>query len=284
MQKKPQPVINATNYSGAVEESKGQPAGVAIDDQAHPLRLLVLADDYASFFKLQSESQLVQDTTLPRYHRAKLVRFSPLAGKQAAIVDELGIHFVSMESKQETLFISQENIDSLRYSPCDNFLITCEKFNQNNPDNTNLRIMDANTGTTVAQFIWRKPAKEGMKTLMWAPDESICLRMAPPDGPNQPNHVEVYRDNDFTQPAAQIYARFPRKGVNKKDPPTFVNGKFDGFALCPLNPASPQQSPQYLFAWQNAAKMSEEDTNGTVFVYDLKADSFERSKFMIQCH
>ena len=30
--------------------------------------------------------------------------------------------------------------------------------------------------------------------------------------------------------------------------------------------------------------MSEEDTNGTVFVYDLKADSFERSKFMIQCH
>ena len=30
--------------------------------------------------------------------------------------------------------------------------------------------------------------------------------------------------------------------------------------------------------------MSEVDTNGTVFVYDLKADSFERSKFMIQCH
>lgn len=30
--------------------------------------------------------------------------------------------------------------------------------------------------------------------------------------------------------------------------------------------------------------MSEVDTNGTVFVYDLKADNFERSKFMIQCH
>ena len=30
--------------------------------------------------------------------------------------------------------------------------------------------------------------------------------------------------------------------------------------------------------------MSEEDTNGTVFVYDLKATTFERSKFMIQCH
>lgn len=63
-----------------------------------------------------------------------------------------------------------------------------------------------------------------------------------------------------------------------------MNGKFDGFELCPLNPASPNESPHYLFAWQNAAKMSEEDTNGTVFVYDLKAQSFERSKFMIQCH
>ena len=30
--------------------------------------------------------------------------------------------------------------------------------------------------------------------------------------------------------------------------------------------------------------MEEEDGNGTVFVYDLKATSFERSKFMIQCH
>ena len=60
-----------------------------------------------------------------------------------------------------------------------------------------------------------------------------------------------------------------------------MNGKFDGFELCPLNPASPSESPHYLFAWQNAAKMSEEDTNGTVFVYDLKAQSFERSKFMI---
>ena len=198
---------------------------------------------------MQSDSQLVQDTYLPRYHMAKLARFSPLAGKQAAIVDELGIHFVSMESKQETLFISQTSIDTLQYSPADNYVVTCEKFNQNNPDNTNLRIMDASLGTTVAQFAWRKPAKEGMKTLMWAPDESICLRMVPPEGPKEPNHVEVYRDCDFTQPAAQIYARFPRKGVNKKDPPIFVNGKFDGFALCPLNPANPETSPQYLFAW-----------------------------------
>ena len=124
------------------------------------------------------------DNTLPRFHLAKIARFSPLNGRQAAIVDELGIHFVSMESRQEQLFVAQENIDVLKYSPADNFVVTCEKFNQNNPDNHNLKIMDATAGQTLAQFIWRKPAKEGLKTLMWSPDESIMLRMAPPDGPN----------------------------------------------------------------------------------------------------
>jgi len=61
-----------------------------------------------------------------------------------------------------------------------------------------------------------------------------------------------------------------------------VNAQFDGFELCPLNSqVSPDQSPQYLFAWQNAAMMTEEETNGTVYVYDLKSDNFEKSKFMI---
>jgi hypothetical protein len=259
---------------------------VAVDDRArHPLRLLVLADNYASFYNFEGGSQLIEDATLPRYPAAKIARFAPHAGKQATIIDELGIHFVSMESRQETLFIGQENIDALKYSTLDTYVVVCEKYNLHNPDNTNLRIIEAATGRTVRQFVWRKPAKEGLKTLMWSPDERICLRMAPPDTPNQPNCVEVYRDGEFGQPAASIYARFPVKGKNKKDAPTFITGKFDGFALCPFNPAVPEaDSPQYLFTWQNAAKMSEDDTNGTVYVYDLKADSFERSKFMIQCH
>lgn len=64
-----------------------------------------------------------------------------------------------------------------------------------------------------------------------------------------------------------------------------MDGRFDGFELCPLNPAVPaEQSPQYLFAWQNADLLGDEDSNGSVFVYDLRATSFERSKFMIQCH
>ena len=277
MPKKPQVISEA-------EESKGQPAGVAVDDRAHPQRLLVLADDTASFFKLQGESELIPDTSLPSFRNAKLARFAPQSGEQAAIVDEQGIHIVSM-ALGGSLFLDLPNIDAFKYSPADNYMVTCEKYNANTPDYQNLSIIDISKGSKVAQFVWRKPAKEGLRTLMWSPDESICLRMAPPEGPGQPNLVEVYRNNDFSAPAHTILARFPVKGKNKKDPPAFVNGKFDGFALCPLNSAvSPEESPQYLFAWQNAAKMSEEDTNGTVFVYDLKADSFERSKFMIQCH
>lgn len=193
--------------AGEVEESKGQPAGVAVDDRAHPMRLLVLADDHASFFKLQQEgtnTQLVQDTTLPNYPQAKLARFAPLAGKQASIVDELGIHVVSMDTCQETLFIALEHIDSLRYSPADNFVVACEKFNQNTPDYPNLHIMDTKTGRAVAEWVWRKPAKEALKTLKWSPDESICLRMAPPEAPNQPNQIEIYRDSNFSQPAGRI--------------------------------------------------------------------------------
>jgi len=109
--------------------------------------------------------------------------------------------------------------------------------------------------------------------------------MVPPEAPKEPNSIEIYRDHNFAEPAIRIVARFPTKGTKKKDPPSFINGKFDGFELCPLNPAvSPADSPQYLFAWSTAQKMSVDDTNGTVFVYDLRADSFERSKFMIQCH
>lgn len=64
-----------------------------------------------------------------------------------------------------------------------------------------------------------------------------------------------------------------------------VDAQFDGFELCPLNSQVPAaQSPQYLFAWQNADMMVEEESNGTVYVYDLKADNFEKSKFMIHCH
>lgn len=74
--------------------------------------------------------------------------------------------------------------------------------------------------------------------------------MAPAEAPGQPSQIEIYRDSDFSQPAGRIQARFPKKGKNKKEAPTFINGKFDGFELCPLNPAvSAGESPHYLFTW-----------------------------------
>lgn len=41
-----------------------------------------------------------------------------------------------------------------------------------------------------------------------------------------------------------------------------MNGRFDGFDPCPLNPTDSAKSPFYLFTWQNAAELSTEDDNG----------------------
>jgi len=48
---------------------------------------------------------------------------------------------------------------------------------------------------------------------------------------------------------AQITARFPVKPAKKKEPLTFVSGKFDGIDICPRNPADPNNGPFYLLAW-----------------------------------
>ena len=74
---------------------------------------------------------LEEDNVLPKFPQAKVARFAPLSGQQAAIVDELGIHFVDMTVGQETLQIANPGIESLMYSPADSYVITCEKFNPN---------------------------------------------------------------------------------------------------------------------------------------------------------
>lgn len=67
-------------------------------------------------------------------------------------------------------------------------------------------------------------------------------------------------------------------------PPTFIDGRFDGFDLCCLNPnTEPDKSPLYMFAWQHAAEMTTEDDCGTVYAYDLHGQSMNKSKFMITC-
>lgn len=57
--------------------------------------------------------------------------------------------------------------------------------------------MDAITGQIKLQFPWRKAAKDSLKTLLWSPDERICLRLVPPEQANQPNSIEVYLNGQF---------------------------------------------------------------------------------------
>jgi hypothetical protein len=46
-----------------------------------------------------------------------------------------------------------------------------------------------------------------------------------------------------------------------------------------------EESPLYLFTWQQAGVMTENEENGCVYVYDIKAtSSFDKQKFMIKCH
>jgi len=103
-------------------------------------------------------------------------------------------------------------------------------------------------------------------------DESYCLRLVPQSGnAKEPNSIEVYTNGDFSQPKMVINAKFPIKPAKKSnDPIKFQNGRFDGLDLCPLNPAvAADKSPMYLLAWQNAASMTEDEENGTVYFYDL---------------
>ena len=152
---------------------------------------------------------LEEDNKLPKFPLAKVARFAPLRGQQAAIVDELGIHFVDMSLGQETLCIANPGVESLMYSPADSYIITCEKFNPNKAANNNLSIWCAKTGKTLTQFEWKKSPKESLKNIIFTPDESLCLRLVPHiQSSKEPNFIEIYKDGDFSAPAIQIKARF----------------------------------------------------------------------------
>lgn len=53
----------------------------------------------------------------------------------------------------------------------------------------------------------------------------------------EPNFIEVYKSCEFDKaPTLVIHAKFPIKPAKKSDPVTFMDGKFDGMDLCPLDP------------------------------------------------
>jgi len=167
---------------------------------------------------------LEEDNNLPSYPLAKVARFAPLSGQQAAIVDELGIHFVDMSSGQETLQIANPGIECLKYSPCDSYIITCEKFDPKQPTANNLGIWCAKTGKMLAQFNWTKSPSESLKSVIFTPDESICLRLVPHSAQGkEPNFIEVYKNGDFSKPAIVIMARQQQKAAVKGQPPIIVD-------------------------------------------------------------
>lgn len=137
---------------------------------------------------------LEEDSILPTFPLAKVARFAPLSGQQAAIVDELGIHFVDMTVGQETLQIANPGIDALKYSPADSYIVTCEKFDPKQPTN-NLSIWCAKTGKTLASFEWKKSPKESLKSILFTPDDKMLLRLVPHSASGkEPNFIEVYKD------------------------------------------------------------------------------------------
>lgn len=231
------------------------PGGLLVPG-APPLRLLVLADSSATFFKVAATSGsdtplvLEKDESLPTFANATTAKFAPLKGQQAAIVDQDGLHFVDLLQNRESLMICQPDIVALEYSPADSYVVCCEKFNVKlQPAHKNLAIIDAQTGLVKKEFEWRKTAKESLKSVKFSRDEKFCFRLVPALKEEDVNAIEVYRYGDFSK-CTTIVAQFPQKPEKKGDAPIVVDGKFDGFELCPLNPNVPAgMSPFYLFAW-----------------------------------
>lgn len=223
---------------------------------------------------------------MPSYAQARIARFAPKSGKQAAIVSHVGLHFVDLDSKTESLLLVQLDLVALEYSPCDNYVVCVEKWNPQHPAE-NLFIICTKTGKTVAKFEWKKTPKESIKSIRFSDDEKVCLRMLPCLGAKDVNSIEVYKDCDFSAPSFVITAKFANRSaqnMKKGIPPVFVDGRFDGMDLCCLNPAvEPEKSPFYLFAWQHADTMTAEEDNGTVYAYDLNGTAQNKQKFMISC-
>lgn len=149
-----------------------------------------------------------------------------------------------MKTGKEEIQIPQPGLVALDYSPADSFLITCEKYNGKLNPHINLNVWDAKNGKNLTGFEWKANAKESIKTFKWMPNESKCARLAPAVSVKEANSIEIYENGNFSKASKVINARFPIKAAKKGDPPTFVNGKFNGMAFCPLNPNVPvEQSP-----------------------------------------
>jgi len=88
---------------------------------------------------------------------------------------------------------------ALEYSPKDNYVICCEKWNMSKPAE-NLFIIDTKKGLIVAKFEWKKSPKDSIKSIRFSEDESFCIRLVPQANTKDVNSIEVYRNGDFSAP------------------------------------------------------------------------------------
>jgi uncharacterized protein with WD repeat len=93
-------------------------------------------------------------------------------------VDEIGIHFIDSLTGKEIRLIMKYKTGScaISFSPRDSYLITCDKFIQGENEK-NLVIYDCKTGKEVAEYEWKKPAKDGIKSIKFSNDEKYFARL-----------------------------------------------------------------------------------------------------------
>jgi hypothetical protein len=166
-------------------------------------------------------------------------------------MDVEGLHFIDTRTGLQTIMIANLGYTAFEWSPLETYLVAVAQFNNANPSK-NMHVIRVADGEVLSEFEWRKTPKDGPASFFWAPDESYCMRLAPQNiNAKEPNFIEIYKNCEFGKdPALTIVAKFPVKPAKKSDPVTYVNGKFDGMSLCPLNPAvAPEESPFYVMAW-----------------------------------
>jgi len=73
-----------------------------------------------------------------------------------------------------------------------------------------LVIWDCKTGKEVAEFEWRKTAKEGPKSLKFSKDERFCARLS------SRTQIEIYENGNFKEAKTTITANADT--LSKKNP------------------------------------------------------------------
>jgi len=215
-----------------------------------PMRLLTVSKEGAYFHRLvegggaspgeqSAATHLELEKSFPSYPSATLGQFAPHGGRIAVIADPTGLHIVDCkEGRELRLILKATPISALAISPCDNLLITCEKFVQGEK---NLIVWDIASGKEVAQFEWKKGSKEGTKSIKFSEDERYCARIS------SKTSVEVFATDNFTTPMVTIQATsevLAKKGQGKGQ-----KFWFDGFEFVPSHTTPTGQAHQFLFVW-----------------------------------